>query len=415
MLKRVVTYLFLLVSVVVFSQTEKQKQLEAQKIQIQKQIANFQELLKSEQNKEKSVLDKITESQTKIQLTEKLIKTTREQEQVLTKEISTNEKEIAKLTKELEALKADYAQMIVKSYEARSEQSRAMFILSSDNFLQAYKRIQYMKQYADFRKEQGEEVKQKSKVLAEKNKSLQKQKTEKQKLLQQTQSELANLEKEKKAHDVLMALINKNKNKYTADIKKKQQEISEIDKQIEKIKREIIAEANRKKAEEEAKATGKKVDEKAISSTTIDLSPEAKLIAGNFKANKGKLPWPVERGVVYSRYGVQPHPLVKTTTIDNKGVDFKTVEGAEAMAVFEGEVSEIMVHTPVNMYVFVRHGDYITVYGNLDKVYVKKGQKVAFRQKLGRVHTYLSGSTTIKFAVSQNLITLNPEHWLHGF
>lgn len=405
-----------MVSVVVFAQqSEKQRQLEAQKAQILKQISNFRDLLKSEENKEKPVLERLNEQRTKIRLTENLIKTTQEQENLLSREISTNEKQIAELTKELDVLKADYAQMIVKSYETGSEQSRAMFILSSENFLQAYKRIQYMKQYADFRKEQGEEVQKKSEVLAEKNKDLQKQKAEKEKLLQETQKELANLEKERKVQDVIMTEINKNKRKYTADIKKKQQEVSEIDKQIEKIKREIIAEANRKKAEADAKATGKKVDTKNISSTKIDLSPEAKIIAGNFKANQGKLPWPVERGVVYLRYGLQPHPIEKSIPINNQGVDFKTNEGAEAQAVFEGEVSEIMVQTPVNMYVFVRHGDYMTVYGNLDKVYVKKGQKVSFKQKLGRIHTYPNGNTTIKFTVSQNLTTLNPEKWLHGF
>lgn len=412
MSKRIVTYIFLLVSVVVFSQTDKQKQLEAKKAQIQKQIVNFREMLQSEQSKEKSILEKIEEQRIKINLTEALIRTTQEQEKLLEKDISANEKEITILNNELEALKADYAQMIVKSYESRSEQSKLMFLLSSDNFLQAYKRIQYMKQYAEFRKEQGEEVQQKSEVLAEKNKILQKQKAEKTKLVKQTQVELTALEKEKKVQDALMIIINRNKKKYTQDIKKKQQEISNIDKQIEKIKREIIAEANRKKAEAEAKATGKKIDEKAISSTKYDLTPEEKLVADNFKANKGKLPWPVERGVITSRYGIQPHPIVKTTSINNQGVDFKTSEGAEVRAVFEGEVSQIMVVTPVNMAVWIRHGDYVTIYGNLDKVYVKKGDKVSFKQKLGKIHTYSSGITSTKFMVIQNITTLNPEHWL---
>lgn len=415
MLKRVITYIFLFVSVVGFTQTDKQKQLEAQKAQIQRQIANFRDLLKSEQNKEKTVLEQLQEQRTKISLTEALIKTTKEQENLLQRDISANEKQIAALTKELEELKADYAQMIVKSYETRSEQSRAMFVLSSDNFLQAYKRIQYMKQYADYRKEQGQEVQQKSEVLAEKNKALQKQKSEKQKLLQETQKELANLEKERKAQDALMAIINSNKRKYTADIKKKQQQSDEIDRQIEKLKREAIAEANRKKAEAEAKAAGKKVDVKNISTTKYDLTPEAKLIANNFAANKGKLPWPVERGVVTTRFGNQPHPIEKHLTVNNTGITFSTNAGAEAQAIFEGEVTQIMVVTPVNMLVWVRHGDYVSIYGNLDKVYVKKGDKVHLKQKLGRIHTVSStGSTTMKFTLTQNVNTLNPEHWLHG-
>jgi len=414
MLKRVITYIVLFVSVVSFSQTDKQKQLEAQKAQIQRQIANFRDLLRSEQNKEKSVLEQLEEQRTKIRLTEALIKTTKEQENLLQRAISSNEKQINLLTKELEELKADYAQMIVKSYETGSEQSRAMFILSSDNFLQAYKRIQYMKQYADFRKEQGVEVQQKSEVLAEKNKDLQKQKAEKAVLVKQTEQELTALEKEKKLQDNLMAIINSNKRKYTADIKKKQQQSNDIDRQIERLKREAIAEANRKKAEAEAKATGKKVDTKTISTTKYDLTPETKLVADNFRANKGKLPSPVERGVVTSRYGNQPHPVERQLTVNNTGVIFSTHEGAEAQAIFEGEVTQIMMVTPVNMHVWVQHGDYVSIYGNLDKVYVKKGQKVHFKQKLGKIHTYSSGSTTMKFTLTQNITTLNPEHWLFG-
>ncbi len=213
MFRRLILYVFLIISAFAFSQTEKQKQLEAQKAQIQKQIAVFKELLQTEQNKEKSILERLQEQNTKISLTENLIKNTREQEALLTKEIKVNELNINQLSKELDSLKADYAKMIVKSYESRSQQSRAMFILSSDNFLQAYKRIQYMKQYADFRKEQGVEVQKKSEVLAEKNKGLQKQKTEKEKLIKETEKELTNLEQEKKVQDQLIIIINKNKRK----------------------------------------------------------------------------------------------------------------------------------------------------------------------------------------------------------
>lgn len=409
MLRYSFSIFFLLFSLLSFSQIDKQKELEQQKAQIQKQIRNFQELLEAEKSKEKSTLDKIQEQQTKIRLTEQLIKTTKQQEALLAKDIAKNERELAVLAKELEALKADYTQMIIRSYETRSEQSRLMFILSSESFLQAYKRIQYMKQYADYRKQQGEEVKQKSLALEEKNKVLQKQKAEKEKLIKETEKEYQALEAEKKLQDALMVLINKNKKKYLADIKKKQQEVAEIDKKIEKIKREIIVEANRKKA----LAEGKKVDEKNISSTKIDLTPEGKVIAGNFKANKGKLPWPVERGTLHSRFGKQKSTLVGNLDVDNKWVDFKTTEGAEAQAVFEGEVSSIMVHTPTYMLVFVRHGDYLTVYGNLDKVYVKVGQKVNLKQKLGRVHTGSAG-TILRFSISQNVTTLNPEEWLYG-
>ncbi|MDO4728484.1 MAG: peptidoglycan DD-metalloendopeptidase family protein [Bacteroidota bacterium] len=407
---KIIIILFLIFSNFIFAQKNKQKQLEDEKIKIQKQIANFKELLKSEQNKEKPILEKLDEQRTKIRLTEKLIRTTREQEKLLSQEINDNEQKINELTKEIETLREDYANMIVKSYNMRSTQSRLMFILSSDNFLQAYKRIQYMKQYADFRREQGEELKKKTEILTLKNQELAVKKKEKEAILKDQRKELANLEQETKVQDDLIAIINKNKKKFLSDISEKQKEADKIDKQIEKLKREAIAEANKKKA----KSEGRKVSNKEISSTKYELSPEGKIIADNFKANKGKLPWPVEKGAITSRYGNQPHPIEKHLIVNNTGIVFSTPQGAEARAVFQGEVTQIMMVTPVNMHVWVQHGDYVTIYGNLDKVYVKKGDKVELKQKLGKIHTYSNGTTSMKFTVTQNINTLNPEQWLEN-
>lgn len=409
-MQRIIVIFFLIVSCFAFAQKDKQKQLENEKAKIQKQIANFMELLKGEQNKEKPILEKLEEQRTKIRLTEKLIRTTREQDKLLSAEIAENQKQIDNLAKEIETLREDYANMIVKSYNTRSTQSRLMFILSSDNFLQAYKRIQYMKQYADFRREQGEELKKKSEILTLKNQELALQKKEKEVILKEQRKELANLEKETKVQDDLMAIINKNKKKFLNDISEKQKEADKIDRQIEKLKRDAIAEANKKKA----KAEGRKVSTKEISSTKYELSPEGKIIADNFKANKGKLPWPVEKGAITSRYGNQPHPVEKHLIVNNTGIVFSTPEGAEARTVFQGEVTQIMMVTPVNMHVWVQHGDYVTIYGNLDKVYVKKGDKVDLKQKLGRIHTYSNGTTSMKFTVTQNINTLNPEQWLEN-
>jgi septal ring factor EnvC (AmiA/AmiB activator) len=327
--------------------------------------------------------------------------------------------------------------MIVKSYKSRSEQSRAMFILSSENFLQAYKRAQYMKQYTSYRKVQGEEINNKSKELVVHNDKLTVQKSAKQKLLEENEKERLALQKEKKEQEVLVNSIKKDKKKIVAEIKKKQQETRAIDKQIDKLIRQAIADANKKAAEANrklAEATSKKqnintknpvktptkaetvAETKAIeSSSKIVLTAEGKILADNFKANKGRLPWPVEKGFVSLGYGDQPHPVYKTLLVHNSGLEITTDQGANARAVFGGEVTSIIVLSPVNKAVMIQHGDFFTVYQNLSSVYVSKGDKVTIKQPIGKVRTNGdTGKTVIKFTISQNTTYTNPKMWLYN-
>ncbi|WP_227871670.1 murein hydrolase activator EnvC family protein [Flavobacterium kingsejongi] len=404
-----------------WSQSDKQQKLEERKEQIQKEIQNFRNLLNNEKSKEKSVLTKIVEQNTKIKLTEKLINTTQQQEKLLNDGIYINQLAVNKLTGELEILKQDYAKMIVKSYKSRSEQSRAMFLLSSENFLQAYKRAQYMKQYANYRKTQGDEIKVKTEKLEVKNKELTLQKIEKNKIVKETEKEKINLEKDKKDQEVLMASIKKDQKKINADIKKKQQESANIDKQIQKLIREAIAEANRKAAAEAAKrkaaasgnkAGAKKEPVKEVSSTKFELTPEGKALADNFRGNRGRLPWPVEKGLLTTLYGDQPHPLQKNLTVHNSGIEISTEAGSNARAVFGGEVINVQVLSGINKAVWVQHGDYVTIYMNLSSVSVSKGDKVNKLQTLGKIYTNPSGRSVIKFLVLQNTTMLNPQSWL---
>lgn len=404
-----------------WSQSDKQQKLEERKEQIQKEIQNFRNLLNNEKSKEKSVLTKIVEQNTKIKLTEKLISTTQQQEKLLNDGIYINQMAVNKLTGELEILKQDYAKMIVKSYKSRSEQSRAMFLLSSENFLQAYKRAQYMKQYANYRKTQGDEIKVKTEKLEVKNKELTLQKIEKNKIVKETEKEKINLEKDKKDQEVLMASIKKDQKKINADIKKKQQEAANIDKQIQKLIREAIAESNRKAAAEAAKrkaaasgnkAGAKKEPAKEVSSTKFELTPEGKALADNFRGNRGRLPWPVEKGLLTTLYGDQPHPLQKNLTVHNSGIEISTEAGSNARAVFGGEVINVQVLSGINKAVWVQHGDYVTIYMNLSSVSVSKGDKVSKLQTLGKIYTNPSGRSVIKFLVLQNTTMLNPQSWL---
>jgi septal ring factor EnvC (AmiA/AmiB activator) len=437
--KFIFSLIFLLITSFSWGQLTQQEKLEQRKAEILKEIRDKEEQLKSVQSKEKTVVKQLVLQTEKIQLKEKLINTTEKQTKLLSNDMYINQININRLKRELVILKEDYANMIVKSYKSRSEQSRAMFLLSSQNFLQAYKRAQYMKQYASYRKMQGVEIQSKSEELINYNDKLNVQKTTKQKLIAENEQEKMKLEKEKQVQQEIAKSIKKDKKQIASEIKKKQQETRAIDNQIEKLIRAAIAEANRKAAEASRKAaeasrkvpteTNKKAEpaprkviskateiaeSKAIeTSTKIVLTTEGQLIANNFKANKGKLPWPVEKGFVSLPYGDQPHPVYKTLVIHNSGVEITTEQGANARAVFGGEVTSVIVLSPVNKAVMIQHGDYFTVYQNLSSVNVSKGDKVSIKQNIGKIRTSGdTGKTILKFTISQNTTYNNPASWL---
>ncbi|RZJ67871.1 MAG: peptidase M23 [Flavobacterium sp.] len=416
--KHLASLILLLISVTTFAQIDQQK-LERRKAQIQREIQESQEKLNAMKSQEKSVKSLIEEQNNKIKLKQKLISTTEKQTRLLNDDLYTTQLKINKLKRDLVVLKEDYAEMIRKSYKSRSEQSRAMFLLSSENFLQAYKRAQYMKQYASYRRSQGEEIKTKTDQLTQYNDRIVVQKTAKQKLLVENEKERSELLKEKAEQEVLVSSIKKDKKKIAAEIKKKQQESRNIDRQIDRLIQKAIDEANRKAALAAAKASPAKATEVkakvAESPSKIVLTPEAKVVADNFRANKGSLPWPVERGAVTLGYGDQAHPVHKSLVVHNSGVEITTEEGSNARAVFGGEVISVIVLSPVNKAVIIQHGDFFTIYQNLGSVSVSKGDKVRIKQNLGRIRTNGdTGKTVLKFLIKQNTVYNNPQAWLSG-
>ena len=404
------TLLFFFITSIAFAQSSEQQKLEEKKAQILKEIADNKLRLESEKKKEKSVLKQINQQKGLISLRQKLLNTTAKQTRLLSDDIYLTQLEMNKLNRELKVLREDYEKMIVKSYKSRNEQSRIMFVLSSENFLQAYKRIQYMKQYAGFRKMQGEEIKEKTARLQKAEVALQNSKKEKEKVLVETEKEKQELEKEKKEQERLVKLIQKDKKKLAAEIDKKQKEAKDIDKKIKKIIADEIAAANKRNAAKTG-TTAPKAGTKEASKFV--LSAEGRVVSDNFKANKGQLPWPVVDGYISLKHGDQPHPIHKNLTIHNSGLEISTKPGASARAVFGGEVLQVQVISANNKAVYIQHGDFITVYLNLSSVSVSKGQKVTIKQNIGKIHTDSSGNAVIKFLVLQNTTTLNPESWLN--
>ena len=392
-------FIFLLLSAGNLSAQTTRETLEKKRVELRNEIRRINKLRSSNKQKERSVLSQVEDLDQQIRSTENLIKVTNQQANLLTNQISANTNKISRLREELEQLKEDYARMIEKSYKSKSSQSRIMFLLSSENFLQAYKRLQYMKQYTNYRKQQGDEIKNRTEELQELNADLADQKEAKDALIAENRQTRAQLEKNRKAQQDLMQNIRSKEGEFAAQIRQKQQEINKIDAQIEKMIRESIAKSN-----EESGSTERNV---------YKLTPAAKALAADFVKNKGRLPWPVRSGVVTSRFGRQPHPVVKSISINNNGVNIDTDSGGKARAVFNGTVSEVQVLKGANKAVMVRHGDYITIYDNLEKVYVKRGDVVNTGQELGAVATSrTSGKTTLHFLIYKNMQKMDPADWI---
>lgn len=396
-----VLVVFLLVSFsVVTAQSDKLKALEAKRAQYAKELKVLDNLLFLDKKKQKTVVSQVEDVNYKIQVRQNLINITNEQANQLTREINSNQKEITSLRTQLTELKEDYAAMIVKSYKSKSEQSKVMFLLSSDNFKQAYKRLQYINQYKEYQKQQAEDIKVKTQDLQALNITLAKQKEEKNKLVAENKKAKKALEQEMKAQEALMVLIKKDLNKHTAELRQKRQEAARIDREIDRLIKEAIAASNKKAGNKTS--TGKFV-----------LTPAAKKLAANFEANKGKLGWPVDRGVIKSKFGLQRSITDNSVTQNYSGIKIATEKNAKVKAIFSGEVSEILVIKNSNPAILIRHGNYLTIYNNMSKIFVKKGDKIKTGAVIGEVFTSpKTGQSLLGFRVYKNDTPQNPEYWL---
>lgn len=399
-LKKSLSIFFFLLLTLAWGQDNRQAKLEAQRKQLRAEIKQINSLLFTNKKQKKNALTEVEDLAVKISLRQRLIRVTNEEANRLTQQISENQRTILRQEKELEDLKAEYAEMIRFAYASKSAQSRLMFLFSSESFLQAYKRFQYLKQYAAFRKKQGLMITEKTKTLEALNASLVIQKQKKEMLIQENRIAQNELTAERLEQKERISALKKNERSLARQIQKKQRQIDAFDKEIQRLIRAAIAASNKA-------AAGKN---KAV----FTLTPEAQLIGKNFTANKGKLPWPVEQGVVTLGFGTQIHPVVKTTKIQSNGVTIATPGNAKVRSVFKGKVIQVFSFKGSNPGVLIQHGNYITSYSNLAAVYVKKGQTIDAKQTIGEVFTHpTSGKSELKFSVFQNTTPVNPKSWVY--
>jgi len=379
------------------AQKSNKSDLEAKKNQIQKEIKAINEMLFDNKKQKAVVFSDIENLTYKIQRKEELVKLTNQQINLLDNEIKLNINQQLELETQLKEVKEAYGQMILKSYKTKSGKNRLMFLLSSETFFQAFKRVQYMKQYTAFRKNQGIKITLLSKALKTSIELLLVKKNEKEQLVLNNREVQKSLENEKNEVNTIAFELRKKEKNYKKEIVQKQIQTSKIDKEIEKLIREAIARSNKKNS----------------GSKSFNLTPEAKALANKFVLNKGKLPWPVLRGVVIQKFGTQPHPVVKTAKIKSNGIVIATPKFEEVKTVFEGTVLSVLQFKGSNPTVLVQHGNYISAYKNLSKVYVKKGDIISSGQEIGQVFTNNStGQSTIQFSLFEKTTPMNPLLWI---
>ncbi len=391
----ILSFLFLGVS----SYGQTRKQLEKRRKKLNKEIKKYNNLLVEAKKEKTDALGDLKDLSQKIVVREQLIETIELESQELTKEIKQNEKKIAGNNKELETLKADYGDMVFKSYKSKSQQSKTMFLLSSENFLQAYKRIKYIEQYKKHRKKQGLKIIEKTKNIQRLNDSLSKKKNQKRILIKTEKNQKKRIENEKEEQEGLVSKIKNQEGKYKRQLQKKIKEEKAIAKKIDKVIRAAIAKANKGK-----KGKAKKGE--------LLLSKKEKALKVNFEQNKGLLPWPIN-GIITRRFGVQPHPTFKSITINSTGLHIRGKKGDIAKSVFNGKILKVYTSEKGRKVVMIQHGDYITTYSNLRSVTVKKGATVKTGTSLGTVFTdKVTGKTHLFFVLSKNIKPLNPANWI---
>ena len=387
--------LFFLLLIVTDLRSQSKQALEKQKKEIQNEIKVIELKLSNSSKKKGLIISNAEDLNYKIKLQQNLISNINNQLNLILNEIDANEIQLTNLKNKEVSLKEEFAKMLITGYKKKSNLNKLMFIFSSSSFQQAYKRIQYFKQYVNFQNKTLLKIKSTSSEIENVILVLDSQKTNKQLLINENENIKRELSIQYDDLNKLIAEVNKDQKKYKNEIKQKQKLSKDIDKKIEKLIREALA--NSKKNDGGFK-----------------LSEEAQLISKNFNSNKGRLPSPVIRGNVVLGFGKQPHPIVKTATIQSNGVRIRTSSDVEARTIFDGEVYSIIISKNNSRTVLIQHGNFFTVYKNLSQIYVSKGDKLKTKEVIGKIATDpLNGQTILSFSIFYNGVPQNPRTWIY--
>jgi murein hydrolase activator len=376
------------------------KDLEKKREALDKQIRTTTALIEQARREQKVTQGQLQLLEKQIAAREQLIRTMNSELKRVDERIVEDEEMVTSLRRDMELLKEEYGRMLHFAYRNRNAYDRMSYIFAATDFQQAYKRSRYLNQIAEQRKRQAALIEATQANIEERLASLKEQREEKNKLVSQQLAEKQKLNSDKNGQQTALSSLKKEEGKLKETQKKQENQRKDIDQAIRKA---IEAELKPKAG---AAGAGK---------LDLTLTPEARELNSDFEKNRGKLPWPVEKGIITSRFGKQAHPVLKGITIENNGIDITTEKGASVRAVFRGEVSSVIVIPGAGKAVIVSHGVYRSVYSNLRDVSVAKGQKVDTKQVVGTVLTDEDGSKAhleLWKITADGLVKVDPYEWL---
>jgi len=396
--------------------------LEQKKKKLLREISETNQLIDETRKNKKLSISQLKVLNKSIEDRKKLIGVMQSEVTILNTTIFSNERKIGELSSDLSRLKQNYARMVKLAYMNKNQQSTLMLIFSSKDFQQAYKRLYYLKSYGVYRRSQAELIKESQVELNTKSTVLKQDLSTKKVLLGNEVVQKIELSKEKVEQEQTLTQLKKKEKNLKKDLEKKVLASKKLDKEIQRIiEREI--EKERLLALAKTKKEKKPIIEKPIKPgvsepkpavvTELKVTPETKLLSGKFESNKGRLPWPVDKGIITESFGMHPHPVLKNITTYNNGINITTSSNATVKSIYDGEVSAVISIPGANMAVIVKHGEYLSVYSNLTTVNVSKGQQVKAGNGLGvAAKDEADGKTEAHLEIWKGRTKLNPSEWI---
>jgi septal ring factor EnvC (AmiA/AmiB activator) len=403
-----------------------QKDLQNKKNKLNDDIKQLNSQLSQTKANKKSQINTIVVINTKIKVREELINTINAELNQIESRIKSNVAEVNSLNANLEKLKNEYAKMIYFAQRNQDSYTKIMFLFSAGDFNQAYMRIKYFQQYAAFRKKQADEIVHTQNILQNKLSELEAQRHEKNVLLGNEKVEKTQLDGEKQQQELVLNELQQQEKELKAELEKKKKDAENLQIAIKRlieaeIKRKMeesakIAAAKAAKAEKnKTKTTKSKTNIRTpeTKATAPELTEEAEALGADFASSRGKLPWPVTKGVICQPYGEYEHPAIKGFMMNNNGVEICANKGSQARTVFEGEVTSIAISPTGGKLIIIRHGGYLSVYSNIGEVFVKQGDKVSIKQNIGTILDE-DGKTSMNLQIWKGQRTMDPSGWLYN-
>jgi septal ring factor EnvC (AmiA/AmiB activator) len=375
------------------------EELRKQKEKTASEIEYINNLLKETNSNAKASLNRLAVLERQIKLQNNLINNITGEIGYLANSIQQNSQRIDSLGAELETVKKKYASMIRYAYRNQNYNNQLLFLFSSQDFNQAYKRFIYLKQYADYRRKQAERITEFKNSISNELKEYNKRKEEKQNLLVSKVNQTKIIEEQQEQQNSVYSELQQKEKDLRRKLENQRKAEVRLQQEIERVVASEVKKAGRKSSSKEP---------------AFALTSEEKVLSGDFSNNRGRFPWPVQRGVITDHFGEHPHAVLKYVIIRNSGIDITTQANTKARAIFKGEVTKVVAIPGGNMAVIIRHGKYLSVYSNLSEVFVKDGQKVDIKEEIGSIFTDQDedNKTILKFQLWRENTKLDPEDWL---